>query len=151
MRFELFGMESKWYKLRFDWHIVRRLWDYGCFRQRPYFIEYTRSHPNSEVKRWKARSVLGWGTAREALRVLLAFCFIIKFRMIFYFLTKTKTKGRTALSTHVACDTIFRISLFVSFFFATSITYYDQWNACTAALIVLRKCTCFYVRFARND
>ena len=43
------------------------------FRQRPYFVEYTRSHPNSEVKRRKARSVLGWGTAREALRVLLAF------------------------------------------------------------------------------
>jgi hypothetical protein len=46
-----------------------------CFRQRPYFVEYTRSHPNSEVKRRKARSVLGWGTAREALRVLLAFSF----------------------------------------------------------------------------
>ena len=45
-----------------------------CCRQRPYFVEHTRSHPNSEVKRRKARSVLGWGTAREALRVLLAFC-----------------------------------------------------------------------------
>ena len=44
------------------------------FRQRPYFVEHTRSHPNSEVKRRKARSVLGLGTAREALRVLLAFC-----------------------------------------------------------------------------
>ena len=44
-------------------------------RQRPYFVEYTRSHPNSEVKRRKARSVLGWGTAWEALWVLLAsFC-----------------------------------------------------------------------------
>ena len=41
--------------------------------QRPYCIEYTRSHPNSEVKRCKARSVLGWGTAWEVLRVLLAF------------------------------------------------------------------------------
>ena len=48
----------------------------GC-RQRPYFVEYTRSHPNSEVKRRKARSVLGWGTAREALRVLLAFLFLL--------------------------------------------------------------------------
>ena len=43
------------------------------FRQRPYCVEYTRSHLNSEVKQRKARSVLGWGTAWEALRVLLAF------------------------------------------------------------------------------
>ena len=33
------------------------------------------SHPNSEVKRLKARSVLRWGTAREVL-VPLAFCLI---------------------------------------------------------------------------
>ena len=46
-----------------------------CLRQRPYCVEYTRSHPNSEVKQRKARSVLGWGTAWEVLRVLLAFCF----------------------------------------------------------------------------
>ena len=45
-----------------------------CFCQRPYCVEYTRSHPNSEVKQRKARSVLGWGTAWEVLRVLLAFC-----------------------------------------------------------------------------
>ena len=46
-----------------------------CFRcQRPYYVEHTRSHLNSVVKRHKARSVLGWGTAWEALRVLLAFC-----------------------------------------------------------------------------
>ena len=43
------------------------------FRQRPYCVEYTRSHPNSEVKRRKARIVLGWGTAWEVLRVPLAF------------------------------------------------------------------------------
>ena len=43
-------------------------------RQRPYCVEYTRSHPNSEAKQRKARSVLGWGTAWEVLRVLLAFC-----------------------------------------------------------------------------
>ena len=48
-----------------------------CFRQRPYFVEYTRSHPNSEVKRRKARPKLGWGTAREALRALLAFLYIV--------------------------------------------------------------------------
>ena len=44
------------------------------FCQRPYCDEHTRSHPNSEVKHRKARSVLGWGTAWEVLRVLLAFC-----------------------------------------------------------------------------
>ena len=45
------------------------------FCQRPYCVEYTRSHPNSEVNRQKARSVLGWGIAWEALRVPLAFSF----------------------------------------------------------------------------
>lgn len=34
----------------------------GC---RPYCIEKAGSHPNSAAKRCKARSVLGWGTARE--------------------------------------------------------------------------------------
>ena len=48
-----------------------------CCRQRPYCVEYTRSHPNSEVKRRKARSVLGWGTAWEVLRVPLAFFFLL--------------------------------------------------------------------------
>ena len=32
-----------------------------------------RSHPNAADNRYKARSVLGWGTAWEALRVPLAF------------------------------------------------------------------------------
>ena len=54
------------------------------FRQRPYSVEYTRSHPNSEVKRRKARSVLGWGTAREALRVLLAFCFCFQLSLFHF-------------------------------------------------------------------
>ena len=44
-------------------------------RQRPYRVECTGSLPNSEVKRRRARLVLGWGTAREDLRVLLAFRF----------------------------------------------------------------------------
>ena len=46
-------------------------------RQRPYCDEYTRSHPNSAVKHHKARSVLGWGTAWEALRVPLAFSHVL--------------------------------------------------------------------------
>ena len=42
------------------------------FRRRPYRVEYTGSLPTSEVKRRRARLVLGWGTAREDLRVLSA-------------------------------------------------------------------------------
>ena len=45
----------------------------GKNRQRPYRDERTGSLSNSEVNRRRARSVLGWGTAWEALRVLLAF------------------------------------------------------------------------------
>ena len=44
-------------------------------RKRPYRNEYAGSLPNSEANRSRARSVLGWGTAWEVLRVLLAFCF----------------------------------------------------------------------------
>ena len=40
---------------------------------RPYRCEYTGSLQNSEVNHCRARIVLGWGTAREVLRVLLAF------------------------------------------------------------------------------
>ena len=42
-------------------------------RWRPYRVERTGSLPTSEVKRRRARLVLGWGTAREDLRVLPAF------------------------------------------------------------------------------
>ena len=42
-------------------------------RRRPYRVECTGSLPTSEVKRRRARLVLGWGTAREHLRVLSAF------------------------------------------------------------------------------
>ena len=44
----------------------------GC-RWRPYRVECTGSLPTSEVKRRRARLVLGWGTAREDLRVPPAF------------------------------------------------------------------------------
>ena len=40
-----------------------------------------RIRPNSEVKRRKARPVLGWGTAWEALRVPLAF-YILAYVMV---------------------------------------------------------------------
>ena len=39
----------------------------------PYRVECTEPLPTSEVKRRRARLVLGWGTAREDLRVLPAF------------------------------------------------------------------------------
>ena len=42
-------------------------------RGRPYFVEYTGSHPNSEVNRRKARIVLRCENAREVLGVLAAF------------------------------------------------------------------------------
>ena len=40
---------------------------------RPHHVECTGSLPTSEVKRHRARSVLGWGTAWEDFRVLTAF------------------------------------------------------------------------------
>ena len=52
-----------------EWHVLA---DHSS-RQRPYCVESTGSHLNSEVKRRKARIVLGWVTAREVLWVLLAF------------------------------------------------------------------------------
>ena len=45
----------------------------GCIRWRPYRVECTGSLLTSEVKRRRARLVLGWGTAWEDLRVLPAF------------------------------------------------------------------------------
>ncbi len=48
-------------------------WLYHSIRCRPYYHEYTGSLSNSEVKRGKARLVLGSGTAWEPLRVLTAF------------------------------------------------------------------------------
>ena len=51
-----------------------------CLR-RPYHVECTGSLSTSEVKQRRARSVLGWGTAWEDLRVLSAFlilCIIIR-------------------------------------------------------------------------
>ena len=44
----------------------------ACLRWRPYRVECTGSLLTSEVKRRRARLVLGWGTAREDLRVLPA-------------------------------------------------------------------------------
>ena len=58
---------------------------YYSIRCRPYYHEYTGSLSNSEVKRGKARLVLGSGTAWEPLRVLTAFplAFNLPARLIF--------------------------------------------------------------------
>ena len=63
--------------------------------QRPYRVECTGSLPNSEVKRRRARSVPGWGTAREALRVLLAFSFTLH-HVLPSFLPRTGTHDARA-------------------------------------------------------
>ena len=70
------------------------------FRQRPYRVECTGSLPNSEVKRRRARLVLGWGTAREDLRVLLAF-FILVVRM-FNVLACSICRSRADMPKHWA-------------------------------------------------
>ena len=66
------------------------------FRWRPYHVEYTGSLPNSEVKRCRARLVLGWGTAREDLRVLPAFSQVAYARVgpcfFFFFFLKKKNE-----------------------------------------------------------
>ena len=54
---------------------VYRLFQTPVNRWRPYRVEHTGSLLTSEVKRRRARLVLGWGTAREDLRVLPAFDF----------------------------------------------------------------------------
>ncbi len=63
-------------RLRTEWPSVhRRSLRVECTGvcRRQYRVEYTGSLPTSEVKRRRARSVLGWGTAWEHLRVLSAF------------------------------------------------------------------------------
>ena len=49
---------------------LQTLFYYICWR--PYHVECTGSLLTSEVKRHRARLVLGWGTAWEDLRVLPA-------------------------------------------------------------------------------
>ena len=53
-------------------------------RWRPYRVEYTGSLLTSEVKRHRARLVLGWGTAWEDLRVLSAFLTFMPMLLILF-------------------------------------------------------------------
>ena len=62
-----------------------------CSRWRPYRVEYTGSLSTSEVKRRRARLVLGWGTAWEHLRVLSAFHPCIVFFSRRYHWTSSQT------------------------------------------------------------
>ena len=47
------------------------------YHQRPHYIESTRSHLNSEVKRCTAQIVLRWKTARE----VLGCCWFLEFHL----------------------------------------------------------------------
>ena len=64
---------AKRIKIYVYYTIWRYNWSVHSIRCRPYYHEYTGSLSNSEVKRGKARLVLGSGTAWEPLRVLTAF------------------------------------------------------------------------------
>ena len=59
--------------LDLEMFMLRNFEAYLLFRWRPYRVECTGSLLTSEVKRHRARSVLGWGAAWEAFRVLSAF------------------------------------------------------------------------------
>ena len=65
-------------------------------RRRPYRVEYTGSLSTSEVKRRRARLVLGWGTAWELLRVLSAFAFVCPVSFV-------RTRCAQALLAKVPC------------------------------------------------
>ena len=80
-------------------------------RWRPYRVECTGSVPTSEVKRRRARLVLGWGTAREDRRVLPAFslaslvCFLVSSS-----LARTLCSVRLCVAGHrVRCVTGHRV------------------------------------------
>ena len=68
-------------------------------RLRPYRVEHTGSLPNSAVKQRRARLVLRWGTAREDLRVLLAFFF----RRVSLFNLLEAGRGDVRVSLAAAC------------------------------------------------
>ena len=101
----------------------RRFWDGGVggpgsllgrwvvHRWRPYRVECTGSLPTSEVKRRRARLVLGWGTAREDLRVLPAFraCIVASCGLQWSFCpsicwcTSPSSDSRSAVAQWLAC------------------------------------------------
>ena len=74
-------------------------------RWRPYRVECTGSLPTSEDKRRRARLVLGWGTAREDLRVLPAF-----FVSNLVILPLNGTHTHTHTHTHTQAHTPFSIT-----------------------------------------
>ena len=72
-------------------------------RCRPYYDECTGSLLNSEVKRRKARLVLGSGTAWEPLRVLTAFCLCF-LALSFYNLFHAHSSTVTLNPIHTPCN-----------------------------------------------
>ena len=70
--------------------------------------ESTGSLPNSEVKRRRARLVLGWGTAREDLRVLLAFVSSLSLFLFYHILCYNDGwldhHAHRVVRKHVVCE-----------------------------------------------
>ena len=62
---------AEWYVASLARHTKRMLRD-NNIRRRPYRVDCTGSLLTSEVKRRRARLILGWGTAREDPTVLSA-------------------------------------------------------------------------------
>lgn len=80
-------------------HIRWHRWSLTIFRCRPYYTERTGSLLNSEVKRCKARLVLGSGTAWEPFRVLTAF-FLCLFVLCSY--SNEQMNGSNCWQTNVS-------------------------------------------------
>jgi hypothetical protein len=69
-------VSAVWYVASMARHTKWMLRD-DRIRRRPYRVLCTGSLLTSEIKRRRARLVLGWGTAREDLMVLSAFFYIL--------------------------------------------------------------------------
>jgi hypothetical protein len=73
---------AEWYVANMARHAKWMLRD-DSIRRRPYRVECTGSLLTSEVKRRRARLVLGWGTARETLGCCRLFIFSVHKRNLF--------------------------------------------------------------------
>jgi hypothetical protein len=67
-------ISAVWYVVNMAQHTTWMLRD-DSIRRRPYRVLCTGFLLTSEAKRRRARLVLGWGTAREYIRVLSAFLY----------------------------------------------------------------------------
>jgi hypothetical protein len=87
---------AEWYVANMARHATWMLRD-DSTRRRPYRVECTGSFLTSEVKRRRARLILGWGTAREDLRVLSAI-YIICTQKIYVLEVGALHTGRSRIS-----------------------------------------------------